>query len=365
MNQKLLIISNVSGGLVNFRLELMQRLSKQYDVTVLAEENAGRAAIEESGCTFINIPIERHGKNPIKEYGLYSAYYRIIKSIKPLAVLTYTIKPNIYAGSACARLGIPYIANITGLGDAIENKGILSWVARLLYRHGLRKAAKVFFQNKANCDFFRRNNILKTSYDILPGSGVNLEKHLCEPYPNQDEHIILSVVGRITKDKGIDEILSAADSLSDENIIIRLIGSCEDDYLSKIRSAEAKGVIEYVGRKENIHEWYKESHAILHASYHEGMSNVLLEAASCGRPILATNVPGCVETFDEGVTGFGFEPKSAEAIVKVVRQFIMLPHSKKAEMGVKGREKMEKTFNREIVIQKYLKTIEAIGGNEK
>ncbi|MBR5949775.1 MAG: glycosyltransferase family 4 protein [Clostridia bacterium] len=365
MKKKILIISNSTAGLVNFRSELIGRLCKEYEVIVLAPYLNWIAPLEALGCKVINFKFDGHGTNPIKELSLIKRFKQQIKSIDPMIVLTYTIKPNVYAGAACASLNIPYIANVTGLGDAIENPGVVSAVAKTLYKRGLRKATKVFFQNKTNCETFLAKGLYSGEYDVIPGSGVNLGKHVCEPYPASDDPLVFSVIGRVTKDKGIDEVLAAADRLSDKNIIIRLIGNCMPEYIEKLKEAEKKGVIKFEGRQENIHDWYRETHAVLHASYHEGMSNVLLEAASCGRPVLASNIPGCVEAFDEGVSGFGFKPMDVDSLVDAALRFIALPHEKKAEMGLNGRKKVEAEFDRNIVVDRYMSVIKKIEGESK
>ncbi len=360
MPNKILVISNSTSGLVSFRLELIEALCREYDVTVLSNDSGGLDKLTEAGCRFIPTDFDRHGTNPIKELSLINKYKKCIKQLAPKIVLTYTIKPNVYGGISCASLGVPYIVNVTGLGDSIENKGIISKISLMLYKHGLRKADMVFFQNRTNRDFFVKKGICSGEHDVIPGSGVNLTKHCFEEYPEGDSPIVISVVGRVIKDKGIDEVLAAAERLKGKNVLIRLIGGCGDEYLEKLESAQAKGYIEYVGLQSEIHEWYKKSHAVLHASYHEGMSNVLLEASACGRPVLASNIPGCIEAFDEGVSGFGFEPKSADAIVAAVNRFIDLPHEKKAEMGRMARKKVEAEFDRGIVINKYFSAIKKI-----
>ena len=357
-NKTIVVLSNVSAGLVNFRIELLQSLTKDYRVVVIAQDTGRKDELLKLGCEFINVKIERHGTNPLSELRLVTTYRKCIKKHKPFVVLSYTIKPNIYGGIACRLTKTPYIPNVTGLGDAIENKGLFSSIVRNLYKIGLRHAQIVFFQNQANCDFFMVNSL----YDVLPGSGVNLDKHCYEQYPDNNIMlpIVLSVIGRVTKDKGINEILEAAKRLKDLNLKIQLIGDCEGNYIESIREAERDGIITYLGRQDNVHQWITKSHAVLHASYHEGMANVLLEAASCGRPILATNVPGCAETFDEGVSGFGFEPKNVASLVETVERFIDLPHHKKVQMGLAGRKKMEESFDRNIVIKRYIKAIKKI-----
>lgn len=362
MNKRILIISNSTGGLVNFRLELLIALCREYEVIVLSNESGRTEQLKQIGCKLISTNFDRRGTNPIKDMMLINQYKKQIKQIDPFIALTYTIKPNAYGGISCTKLGVPYIANVTGLGDSIENAGILSKISMMLYKRGLRNAEKVFFQNKTNCDFFVSKGICSVAHDVIPGSGVNLDKHCFEEYPQSESPIVISVVGRMIKDKGIEEVLEAAKQLKGRNVLIRLIGHSGEEYLKKLENAQNEGIVEYVGLQKNIHEWYKKSHAILHASYHEGMSNVLLEASACGRPVLASNIPGCIETFDEGVSGFGFKPKDAQAIVEAVERFLALPHDKKAEMGRMARKKVESEFDRNIVIEKYLTEIRRIEG---
>ena len=356
----ILVLSNVTSGLVNFRIELLEKLCQQYHVVIIAEDNGYSTQLKEIGCEVVNFAIERHGTNPITDFNLIKQYIHFEKKYKPTVVLTYTIKPNVYGGIASRIAQTVYIANVTGMGDAIENRSFISLVAKKLYRIGLKGAKCVFFQNKSNKDFFIYDHLYKGKSILLPGSGVNLQKHCFEDYPIDTSKTVLSVIGRITKDKGIKEIIDAASEFKNEPVMIQLIGRCEGDYLEVINTAEKDGVIRYVGQQKNVHEWIKNSHAVLHASYHEGMSNVLLEAAACGRPLIATNIPGCREAFDDGVSGIAFEPRSVDSLVKAIRQFLCLPYEKKVDMGIKGREKVEREFDRNKVISAYLEEIDCI-----
>ena len=147
------IVSNVTSGLFSFRRELMEQLARTYRVVILAK-NTGRAEeLRAFGCEFREMAIEAHGTNPLKELRLISAFKKQLQELKPDVVLTYTIKPNVYAGMACAALKIPYVANITGLGTAVENGGIMQKLTLALYKRGLRKAQMVFFQNRENQRF--------------------------------------------------------------------------------------------------------------------------------------------------------------------------------------------------------------------
>lgn len=366
-NQTIVILSNVTTGLVNFRNELLKILGESYRVIVLAEDTGRSDEIPLLGCEFENIKLDRHGTDPFAEIKLIKDYKERILRYRPFIVLSYTIKPNIYGGIACSRLKIPYIPNITGLGDAIENPGLVSFVAKILYRVALKKAYIVFFQNNANCQYFKLKNIYKGKSKVLPGSGVNLERHCLESYPKteKDSPLILSVIGRITRDKGIDEILEASKAFSVKDISIQLIGKCEGNYRDKIQEYCSDRVIKYVGLQNDIHHWIKNSHAILHASYHEGMSNVLQEAAACGRPVIATDVPGCADVFEDGVSGISFRPKDVNSLITAIKKFIDLPYEQKVEMGLAGRRKMEASFDRRIVVDSYLTEIRKVEGEKR
>lgn len=360
---RILILGNNDGGLFKFRKELLEKFVTRHKIYVSVPNGEYVNSIKEIGCKVIrNQCLDRRGTNPIHDFRLLLYYIQIIKKIQPDVVFTYTIKPNIYGGFACIKLHVPYVANITGLGTAIENGGILQKITLFLYNEGLKGAHKIFFQNNRDKEYMKKHCAIEENCMVLPGSGVNIEQHCYEEYP-PDGGMVFTTIGRIMKDKGTDEILSAAKVIKKEypNSRFRFIGCFEDDYKTKIEQYETEGVIEYIEQQKNIHPFIAESHAILHASYHEGMSNVLLEGASTGRPVIATNVPGCKETYDEGVSGIGFSPKDSEDLVRALKQFINLPYENKVEMGKAGREKMIKQFDRKLVINAYLQEINDIG----
>ena len=168
------------------------------------------------------------------------------------------------------------------------------------------------------------------------------------------------------RDKGTDELLEAAKTIKEKypTTTFRLIGFFDDDYEEKIRKAEREGIIEYIGQQKDIHPWLKNTHAAIHPSYHEGMSNVLLEAAATGRPVLASDIPGCREAFEEGVSGLGFRARDIDELVKTIEAFIVLPYSRKAQMGKEGRRKMEMEFDRKVVVGSYMEEIRLICGSK-
>lgn len=365
---KVLVLANFGMGLYNFRREILEELiNKGYEVIVSFPEDEYVPKLKKIGCKFVETQVDRRGTNPVKDLKLLLNYVKIIKQIKPNIVLTFTIKPNIYGGIACNLLKTPYITNITGLGTSIENKGILQKITLFLYKLGLKKASCVFFQNQSNKEFFLTNDLVSGKIRIIPGSGVNLAQHTFEGYPANDNKLKFLFIGRIMKAKGIEELLEAAKIIKKKHPYTQfnLIGGMEENYLKKLRELENQNVIKYYGQQKDVHSFIKESHAIVLPSYHEGLSNVLLESASTGRPVLASRVPGCSETFDEDITGIGFEVKNVKSLVGAIEKFISLPYKSKVEMGKAGRAKVEKEFDRRIVIDSYLDEISKIDCKEK
>ncbi|PIC69184.1 glycosyltransferase family 1 protein [Sporosarcina sp. P16b] len=363
-----LILSNHHLYTYNLRKEIIQRLiDSNYKVVIALPYGEKVELLKEMGCEFIDILVDRRGTNPISDFKLFLFYRKIIKQIKPDVVLTYTIKPNVYGGMACSMTKTPYITNVTGLGTSVQDNGLMQNVALQLYRIGLTQSSCILFQNNTNQMFFREKNIIKGETKLIPGSGVNLKLHKYEEYPVFDNEIRLLFIGRIMKAKGIEELLEAAMIVKRQhsNVQFDLIGSMEEDYEQEIQELEKEGIVKYYGQQTDVHSFIKNSHATVLPSYHEGLANVLLESASSGRPILASKVPGCIETFEDGITGFGFEVKNVDSLVAAINEFLNLSYPQKKEMGYKGRLKVEKEFDRELVIDTYLKEINRVTSASK
>jgi len=362
---KILILANNETGLYRFRKELIKELvQSEYQVFVSLPLDKMQKDIEDLGCKTIPIKLERRGTNPIKDSKLLLQYIRLILRLKPDVVLTYTIKPNIYGGIACRLCNIPYIVNITGLGTAIENDGLLSKLLLVMYKIALKNASQVFFQNKNNKEFFNSKSILKGG-KLIPGSGVNLEENIFETYPEEKEALSFLFVGRIMRDKGIEEFLTCAEITKKHHPGIRfsLVGGYDDkSYQARIEQLEELGIISTYGEQKDVHSFMKKHHAVILPSYHEGLSNVLLEASATGRPVLTTNIPGCSETFEEAVSGYGCEPRSAESLVQIVEKFIHLPYNDKERMGIRAREYVQSRFDRRLIIDEYMREINTIIG---
>ncbi len=356
----MLILGNSDLGIYKFRKELIQALIDDgNEVTLSLPYGDYISLLEKTGCIFHKTLIDRRGMNPYKDIQLLLQYNRLIREIKPDVVLTYTIKPNIYGGIICRWHHVRYIANVTGLGTAVEKGGFLSEILLFLYKAGLKSAWQVFFQNESNRNFFIEKKLVRKD-KLIPGSGVNLKEHCYEDYPAESEEIHFLYVGRIMRDKGVKELLDGIEELKKNypNLYFSLAGGYdEEDFRGRIEKLVERDIVKYWGEQKDIHSLIKTCHALILPSYHEGLSNVLLEAAACGRPVLATNVPGCRETFEDGVSGIGFQPRSSEMLVAAVKKFLDLPYEEKRRMGKRGREKIEKEFDRQIVINAYMEEI--------
>jgi len=362
MMVKILILGNDDGGVYKFRKELIEELSRKNRVYISVPFDRFISLLMELDCELIDTPIGRRKINPIIDLSLLLRYMRMIRRIKPDLVFTYTVKPNVYGGIVCRIMKVPYMANITGLGTSVENVGYIKKIVLKLYEVGLKQASCVFFQNESNQDYFTKKSLINSKTRLIPGSGVNLNYYALEEYPDDAEGIKFLFIGRIMRDKGINELLEAAIEIKKryKDIHFNLVGLIEDDMSKKINDFKEHGIINYYDEKLDIRSFIRQSHAIILPSYHEGTSNVLLEAASSGRPVLASRVTGCRETLDEGVSGLCFEARNIDSLVQTIIKFIELPHERKEMMGLAGRKKMEKEYDRTIVVNAYIEEIEKV-----
>ena len=352
--KKILILANDVTTIVQFRKELVRALVDAGNKVVVSLPASDRNdEIRELGAEVVEINSSRHGTNPLEDIFLLFNYRKLLKQQKPDFVFTYTVKPNAYGGMACGQMKVPYAANVTGLG-VIENEGLLQKLMLTLYKAGCKKAKCVFFQNESNLEFFKKHKIVGDNVILLPGSGVNVDRFSYLDYPEEGKVNIL-FIGRIIRDKGVYELAEVAKQyLENKDVHFTILGDVEYGSENPFVGLEN---VSCMGYNNDVIPFIKEAHAVVLPSYHEGMANVLLEGAASGRPILASTIPGCRESFEEGVTGFGFEVKNAESLKCAIDKFLSLSHEQRREMGKRGREKMEKQFDRKIVVGKYFEVI--------
>lgn len=354
--KKVLILTNNDVGLYKFRKELIDELLKENEVYISLPYGEFINPLIKIGCKFVDIPIDRRGINPIRDMLLLKKYKLMINDIKPDIVLTYTIKPNVYGGVICSKLKIPYIVNITGLGTAVENDGILQKITIFFYKLSMKKAKCVFFQNQENMNFFDKHHINVKKKQLIHGSGVNIDYFKPLSYPN-GETIEFVFISRVMKEKGIEQYLDAARYIRNKYPQTRfhICGFCEDEYEDILKYLEEQGVIKYHGLVNDVREILKYTHCTIHPTYYpEGMSNVLLESCASARPIITTNRSGCREIVDDKINGYIVEQQNSEDLINKVEQFINLSNEDKRKMGLRGRAKVEMNFSRTVVVNKYM-----------
>ncbi len=367
---KVLILGNSSSGLYDFRNELVTRLiGEGTEVTISLPDELRVPELRAEGAKVVMTNINRRGMNPLEDLKLYKEYKRLIIKEKPDVVITYTIKPNVYGGYACRKLKVPYISTITGLGSTFQGgnfkRNLIKKLVVFMYRQGLKGCKCVFFQNSQNLGIFKDLGIVKrVNTRLVNGSGVDLERHKPEPYPgHKDDVVRFLYVGRLMKEKGTEEYLNAAHALHeefDDRISVAAIGYYEDDFREKAEAAVKKGELKMIPYNKDIHPFLTEADVIVMPSYHEGMSNVLMEGSATARPVLASNISGCREIVEDGVTGYLFEKGNGKALLDAMKKIAGLSTDERRRMGISAREKVEREFDRHSIIDAYVDEIHKV-----
>lgn len=357
---KILILTNYDVGLFCFRKELIEELLKNNTVLISLPYGELVDSLKKMGCVFIDTPLDRRGINPIKDFVLMLSYYKLLKKQKPDLVITYTIKPNVYGGFTCRLFKIPYAANITGLGTAFQGKGMLRKLVTLMYRVGLKKAKTVFFENVENLRIFIDEKIVKEEKTcLLNGAGVNLERFQIAEYPAENEKVRFLFVGRVMKEKGIDELFEAMRLLRADGIdcALDVVGGCEEDYSDKLKRCENEGWLNFHGYQKDVRPFITAAHCFVLPSWHEGMANTNLECAAMGRPVITSNIHGCLEAVEDGVTGFLCEKQNPVSLYGVMKRFCGLTFEEKKNMGLSARKRMEDIFDKRKVVAETISHI--------
>lgn len=362
---KILIICNYSSGLYTFRGMLIQELVKRGHIVKAivpetSDQNEKKAEenLKRLHCGLKRIPMERRGMNPIHDLKLMKEYLKTVRKMRPDMVLTYTIKPNIYGGLVCRILRVPYAVNITGLGTAFQKDGMLKKMVTMMYKTALKRAKVVFFENVENRDIMVSAGIVrKECTHVLAGAGVDLEHFAYAEYPCDSECMRFLFIGRVMQEKGIDELFQAMRELNKNGYKCSLdvLGGFEENYLEKIKQYEKEGWLHYQGYQEDVRPFIEKSHCFVLPSWHEGMANTNLEAAATGRPVITSNIHGCMEAVEDGITGYLAEKKNANALYQVMKKICELSPDERERMGMAGREHMEKQFDKRAIVGESLK----------
>lgn len=368
---RIILSANTTWYLWNFRRNLIRRLlADGYEVTILSPKDSESPNLENLGCRLIDLPISGHGKNVFKEIVLVIKYLVIFRRQKPDAFLGFTVKPVLYGGIVARVCRIASVLTITGLGTIFIQENRTTKLVEILYRLALRKARVVLFQNHDDLAVFvNRALVAQKITSVVPGSGVDLKYFPFTPKndSSQTGGIKFLMASRLLRDKGVFEYVSAA-------TITRLIfpetkfllagpidvGNPNAVLEEQVIEWGQAGVIKYLGNIDNIIPLIQEVDCIVLPSYREGLSRILLEASAIGRPVIATATAGCREVIDEGVNGFTCCLRDPEDLARKIQELIQLPVAVRKQMGLQGRKKMEREFDEEIVINRYIVELKKI-----
>ena len=261
---KVLVLANNDGGLYRFRKELLEALvANGHQVYISLPWGERVEDLKEIGCTYIETNMDRRGMNPLKDMKLFFHYRKIIRTVKPDQIITYTIKPNIYGGFAARLAKIPYALTITGLGSAFQKKGILRKMVTMMYKIACGKVHVVYFENTGNQKVFLQEKIVREDTTcVLNGAGVNLEDFPYEPYPMDPGPTRFLFVGRVMREKGVDELLNAMKALRQEgqDCTLEILGGYEEDYIETIRHCEESGWLKYHGFQPDVRPFMAACH---------------------------------------------------------------------------------------------------------
>ena len=357
---KILIIINSTWNIFNFRMGLIQTLLKNgHQVATLSPDDEYTDRLKATGVEYHSVEMNARGVNPLQDLRLFSNIYKAIKVIKPDVVLSYTIKPNIYATLSCSMLGIPIISNVSGLGTVFIKKNLSSLVAFALYRLSFRKSSWVFFQNHADRKIFQVLKLVQTNrISVLPGSGVNLQKFDIDRRENKGKRFLF--VGRLMGDKGLREYIAAGKRLiaDDPEVTISIAGEKGYNNHSAISDTELNAWLEYsnisfLGMKDDMWSVYSKADVMVLPSYREGLSRSLIEACAMKLPLVTTDVPGCKEVVEDGKNGLLCSVRDADDLYLKMKQMHSFPEEKRLQMGDYGRRKVMGDFDEQIVIRMY------------
>jgi len=373
MTKTIVLSINSSWNLVNFRSNLIGRLQREgFEVVALSPVDAHVAPLVALGVRHIPIDVDAKGVSPIGDLRLAAQYWRILRGLRPVAYLGWTIKPNVYGSLAAHALGIPVINNISGLGTAFIKVNVLTRIVRGLYRTALSRSATVFFQNRDDRDLFVAQRLVRAeSTRLLPGSGIDLTQFTPDAgdttHPEQLPLAFL-MVARLLRDKGVIEFVEAARIVraAHPEVEFQLLGFLDVENRTAISRAEvegweAEGVVRYLGSASDVRPYLGRAMAVVLPSYREGMPRSLLEAAAMARPLIATDVPGCTEIARAGENAILCKVRDAGSLAEAMSAMLALAPTERTTMGARGREIAEQEFDVSVVETRYLDAIARAG----
>lgn len=362
---------NTSWNILNFRAGLVRALvGRGFDVVAASPDDGWAERLGELGCRHAPLSIDSGSTSPLKNLAVLFGYIRLMREERPAIYLGWTIKPNVYGSLAAGLFRVPVVNNVSGLGTAFIRDTWLTPIVVALYRLAFSRSHVVFFQNEDDRALFTKRRILAASRTrVLPGSGIDLDRYQPEmpPVARTDDASVFLMVARLLWDKGVGEFVEAARVVRRyrPDARFKLLGFLDVENRTAIDRASvdrwvAEGVIEYLGSTDDVRPFIAAADCVVLPSYREGTPRTLLEGAAMGRPLIATDVPGCREVVEDGRNGLLCNVRDAADLAEKMLQFIDLSPEERARMGRESRAKVEREFDEQIVIDRYLEVIDQI-----
>ena len=371
--QKILLTANTAWNLAHFRIGLIRALQNEgHQVVALSPVDDSVQVFEEIGVRHLPIEMDNKGTSAFQDLRLINRFRKAFRAERPDIVLSFTIKNNIYGGLAARATNTAFIPNVSGLGTAFLSEGWLERVVTGLYRGAFRRLPNVMFQNTDDRDLFLKKGIVTPNQPVLlPGSGIDLEAFSPTPQNERtNETLSFLLIARLLRDKGVCEFVDAARTLRTRfpELKFQLLGEAGAENRTAISADEVRtwveeGVVEYLGTTNDVRPYIAASDCVVLPSYREGTPRALLEAAAMGRPLVATDVPGCRNVVAHGENGFLCRVRNASDLARWMEQIVEIGPDKRASFGEASRLKVEREFDQQIVIDTYLKTIAGQVGN--
>ena len=368
-SKKVALVVNTAWNIVNFRLGLIEALMAEgHQVVAIAPPDDYVEQIKATGCQFIALKrLERKGTNPLKDLRLTQELYKIFRREAIDVALLYTIKPNIYGAFAARLAKTKTICTVTGLGYSFISTGIVSRIAKGLYKRAFRSANRIAFQNKDDKKLFINTGLAKAEKCLLiKGSGIKTDYFTPQIKTFDTDQFIFLFVGRLLLDKGVRELLEAADQIKaanpEKSVEFWVVGALDKDNPSCIAedlltSYQQKGTIHYLGVSDKVREIMQDADVVVLPSYREGLPRVMLEALSMAKPVITTDTPGCRETVVDGKNGYMVPVKDIDALATAMQKMLELPTIRLEEMGAEGRKMALQEFDERIITKQYISEI--------
>jgi glycosyltransferase involved in cell wall biosynthesis len=370
---RIVLFANTTWYLYNFRISLARALRARGDeVVLLSPEDRYAAALRDEGLGWEAFEFDRRGLNPVIEASVIVRLIARYRGLRPDLVHHFTLKPVLYGSLAALLAGRPAVVNsITGMGYLALARGLqgrtLQLITRALYRGFLpRRSSKVIFQNQSDLDRFLEAGLVpKASAVVIAGSGVDLGRFRVTPEPEGEPVVLMA--SRMLWDKGASELVEASRLLRSRGFEAKVILAGQPDTGNpntiseeQLREWDAEGFVEWLGHQDSMPELYARAHVVvLPTSYGEGLPRSLVEAAACGRAIVASDVPGCREAVADGVNGILVRPHDPEGLADAIEALLRDP-ARRAAMGRKGRERAEREFSDEQIVSKTLEVYDEL-----